>query len=219
MLKVVFCSVIFLISALMLSAQTLNVDPAMTSAVIVSGVNENVNLNDIKAKQNAIITAQTATMGLINKINGYQQKTLDGLRYVSTTVKNTYQIARAYKVLMSIYDYQSKMLSECVKDPLASLLAYKVEKEMVEKAIKSYSQIATLILNENDNFLMDSGDRTKLLFNILTDLEVIEGFSYAAYYTVHVAVMNGVLKTLNPFNHIINNDANIVKNIMSTWKF
>ena len=202
-----------------LSAQTLNVDPAMTTAIGVASGVETSNLNDMKNNQSAIITAQTATTGFVNQINNLQQSTLNGLTYVASAVKNAYQLVQCYKVLQSIYDYQSKMLDECGKDPLAILLAYKAEEEMVTKAIALYGQISTMILQEGSDYLMDSGDRARLMYNVLTDLQVVEGYSAAAYYKVHWAVIEGVLNTLNPFNHYVNNDANIVKNILGTWKY
>lgn len=200
-------------------AQTLSIDPTMTTAIGVASGVENAGIADMKANQNAIITAQTATTGFVNQINGLQQQTLNGLTYVSTTVKNAYQLVRCYTVLQSIYSYQSKMLDECGKDPLAILLAYRAEKEMVTKALALYGQISTLIMKEGSDFLMDSGDRTRLMYNVLTDLQVVEGFSAAAYYKVHWAVIEGVLHSLNPFDRYVNNDANIVKNILGTWKY
>jgi hypothetical protein len=202
-----------------LRAQALNIDPTMTTAIAVASGVETSGLSDMKANQSAIIAAQTATTGLVGQINNLQQKTLDGLTYVSTAVKNAYQLVRCYKVLQSIYDYQAKMLNECGKDPLAIILAYKAEEEMVTKAISIYGQISTMILKEDTDYLMDSGDRSRLMYNVLTDLEVVNGFSAAAYYKVHWAVIQGVVNSLNPFNHYINSDANIVKDILNTWKY
>lgn len=216
---IILSSFLVFVIGLKTDAQTLSVDPAMTSAISIASGLETSGLNDMKNNQNAIIAAQTATTNFVNQINTLQQKTLNGLTYVSTAVKNAYQLVRCYHVLQSIYTYQSKMLDECGKDPLAILLAYRAEEEMVTKAIALYGQINTLILKEDSDFLMDSGDRTRLMYNVLTDLQVVEGFSAAAYYKVHWAVMEGVLQSLNPFNRYVNNDANIVKNILGTWKY
>ncbi|MEO8870200.1 MAG: hypothetical protein ABI357_05150 [Granulicella sp.] len=199
--------------------QTLNIDPALTAAVGVAAVNENNQLTDMKHNQSKIIAAQTSTTALVNKINTLQQKTLDGLQQVSTAVRNAYQIVLSYQIISKIYDYQSKMLAECVKDPLASLLAYKIEKEMIDKSLGYYNQIATLILASGKDNLMDTGERCKLLDNIVNSLQVLEGYSFNCYYTVHLAVLNGVFKSLNPFSTYTNNDKRIINQIMTTWKF
>lgn len=199
--------------------QTLNIDPTLTAAVGVAAVNENNQLNDMKNNQSKIIAAQTATTALVNKINTLQQKTLDGLQQVSTAVRNAYQIVLSYQIISKIYDYQSKMLAECVKDPLASLLAYRIEKEMVDKALGYYNQIGSLILASGKDNLMDTGERCKLLDNIVNRLQVLEGYSFNCYYTVHLAVLNGVFKSLNPFSTYTNNDKRIINQIMTTWKF
>lgn len=199
--------------------QTLNIDPVLTTAVGVAAVNENNQLTDMKHNQSKIIAAQTATTALVNKMNTLQQKTLNGLQQVSTAVRNAYQIVLSYQIISKIYDYQSKMLAECVKDPLASLLAYRIEKEMVDKALGYYNQIATLILASGKDNLMDTGERCKLLDNIVNRLQVLEGYSFNCYYTVHLAVLNGVFKSLNPFSTYTNNDKRIINQIMTTWKF
>lgn len=210
---------IMIIVGLNLKAQVLTVDPVMTAAIVSATTVESSNMKTMSDNQSKIIVMQTAVVGLVDRINGYQKATYNGLQFVSTAVKNSYQLVRCYKVLQSIYSYQSKMLNEASKNPLALIFAYKAEEQMVTKAITLYAEISTLILKENADYLMDSGDRTKLMFNVLTGLEVIEGFSAMAYYEVHRAVIEGIVNKLNPFKQFQNNDARLIREILNTWKF
>ncbi len=218
MKNVIFITICFIVPAVKISAQVMTIDPLVTVAIGTASIAENSQIADMKSNQTAIIAAQSATTALVGNINNLQQKTLDGLSKVSSVVRNAYQIVEAYNVLLKIYDYQSRMLAECVKDPLATILAYRVEKEMVTKALRFYTQIATLILQEGTDNLMDSGDRNRLMNQILSDLQTIEGYSFNCYFSVHLAVLNGVVRSLNPFNQYINNDGAIVNHIMANWK-
>lgn len=202
------------------SGQVLTTDPTLTAALMANGTLENSSMSDIKNKQTAIESLQTTTASAVSFINNWQQKTYNGLLYVSSTVKSAYQIYECYKILQSIISNESKMMSSAQKNPVALAFALKFQTEMVTRATNSYAQIAELIIKENDSkLLMDAGERVRLLNQIMTDLQVIEALSASSYFRVKWAVSQGIINTLNPFRGMINQDANIVKDIMSSWKF
>lgn len=112
------------------------------------------------------------------------------------------------------------MMSVSKSNPVALAFALKFQVEMVTRATDSYAQIAELIIKENDSkLLMDAGERVRLLNQIMLDLQVIEALSASSLFRVRWAVSQGIINTLNPFHGIINQDGNIVKNIMSSWKW
>jgi len=201
-------------------AQTLTIDPVLTPTIILTGVAENNAMSDIKDNQNKIEALQTATAATVTFINDWQKKTYNGLLYVSSTLKNVYQVVECGLVLEKIYDYESKMLSEAGKNPIALAFASKLQVDMVTRAINSFTSIQTLILKEKDgNLLMDAGERMKLLNNVLMDLRVIESLAASSYFKVKWAVSQGIINSINPFGGITNKDAAITKDILSTWKF
>lgn len=201
-------------------AQVVTTDPVLTATLIANGTLENSSMNDIKNKQTAIESLQTTTASAVSFINSWQQKTYNGLLYVSSTVKSAYQVYECYKILQSIIDNESKMMNTARKNPVALAFALKFQTEMVTRATNSYAQIAELIIKENDSkLLMDAGERMRLLNQVMMDLKVIEALAASSYFRVKWAVSQGIINTLNPFQGLVNRDANIVKDIMGTWKF
>jgi hypothetical protein len=200
-------------------SQKLVIDPVLAAITGASAIVENNSYDKIKDKQKAIEALQTVTVATTEFINNWQKKIYNGLLYVSSTVNNAYQIYEAGKIVASIYDLESKMLTEARKEPLALIFALKYQREMVIKAIEYYNQIQQFILKTGDEkLLMNAGERTILLNQVLESLRVIEAYAVTSYYKVRYAVMNGIIKTLNPFGSFVNRDARIVKDILNRWQ-
>lgn len=162
---------------------------------------------------------QAATVVTTEFINKWHKKVYEGLLYVSSTVNNAYQVYDAARIVANIYDLEKRMMEEAKKEPLALIFAVKYQKEMVLHGIQYYNQIHQLILKTGDErLLMNAGERTLLLNQVLESLRVIEAYAVSSYYKVRYAVMNGFLKTLNPFGSFVNRDAAIVKDILGRWK-
>jgi len=200
-------------------AQKLVIDPVMAGITTANAIIENNSYDKIKDNQNAIEKLQAATVVTTEYINKWQKKLYDGLLYVSSTVNNAYQVYDAARILGNIYDLERRMMQEARKEPLALIFAVKYQREMILHAIQYYNQIHELILKVGDEkLLMNAGERTLLLNQVLESLRVIESYAVSSYYKVRYAVMNGILKTLNPFGSFVNRDAQIVKDILGRWK-
>jgi len=200
-------------------AQKLVIDPVLAAITGASAIAENNSFDKIKDKQKAIEVLQAATVTTTEFINQWQKKIYNGLLYVSATVNNAYQIYDAGRILGNIYELERKMMEEAKKEPLALIFAVKYQREMVIRAIEYYNQIQQFILKTGDEkLLMNAGERTLLLNQILESLRVIESYAVSSYYKVRYAVMNGIIKTLNPFGNFVNRDAQIVKDILNRWK-
>lgn len=213
------CFILFALCPKPSQAQ-LYTDPILEGVTVTNGVLENQAYSDMKSNQNKITELQTATAATVSFINEWQKKMYNGLLYVSSTVKNAYQIIECYQALQKIYAYESKMLAEAQQNPLALSFSLKYQELMVTKAIQYYNDIDQLILKEDDDkLLMDAGERTRLLNRVLTNLNVLVGYSYSAYLKVHWAVINGIVNTLNPFASYINKDKQIVGDVLKKMKF
>jgi hypothetical protein len=201
-----------------LCAPTLTVDPVLTAAVGVSQDMENSSMNDMKNKQNAIQIAQTATIAAVAEVNAIQNKIYTGLMQVNDVIKNAYQIKEAATIVSDIYEYESDMLNEAAQNPLALAFAYKSQSELVQSAITESADIAGIITKASSSMLMDAGERDILLYKILLDLNKIKALAAYSYYQVKLAVMEGILRAMNPCQGYVNLDGNIVKSILATWK-
>lgn len=208
------------LSTLNALSQEIVIDPTLSAALIINGTTEDNSLDSIKKNQLAIQQLQLATIATVNFINDWQKKTYEGLQYISTSVRNVYQVYECGRLLKKIYENEAAMLEEAKKNPLALAFATKTQTEMISRAIGMYNQIQQLILKEGDTkLLMDAGERTKLMNEILRSLSVVNAYAYSSYLKVRLVVRQGLINSINPFANVVNRDAQIVRDVLGKWKF
>ena len=196
-----------------------NIDPFLAGAIIVANSSENSNYNAIKDNQDAIQRAQDATIVVVNQVNQIQNKIYNGLQQVSSVLKNAYQIKECLQCLNDIFSYEMDMLAEAKKNPLALAFALKIQNEMVTKATAYYADINGFVLKSNTkDLLMDAGERGRLMYKILLDLDALRTLSAYSYYKVHLAVMQGIINSMNPFKGYVDIDRKIADDLLANWK-
>ena len=196
-----------------------NIDPFLEGAILAANASENTNYTSIKNNQTAIQKAQEATIVVVDKVNQVQNKIYKGLMQVSSVLKNAFQVKECLQALNDILSYETDMLAESKQNPLALAFAVKIESEMVDKAVASYTDISTVVLKANTkDLLMDAGERATLLYKIQLDLNTLRGLAAYAYYKVHLAVMQGIINSFNPFKGYVDVDAKIVSDLLAKWK-
>ena len=196
-----------------------NIDPFLEGAIIVANTTENTNYKNIKDNQTAIQRAQEATIVVVDQVNQIQNKIYKGLMQVSSVLKNAFQIKECLQALQDIISYESDMLAEAKKNPLAIAFALKIQTEMVNKAVAYYADISTVILKANTkDLLMDAGERETLLYKVQLDLNTLRAMAAYSYYKVHLAVMQGIINSFNPFKGYVDIDGKIVKDLLANWK-
>jgi hypothetical protein len=196
-----------------------NIDPFLEGAIIVSSATENTNYNNIKDNQTAIQRAQEATIVVVDQVNQIQNKIYNGLMQVSSVLKNANQIKECLQALNDILSYEGDMLTEAQKNPLALAFALRIQNEMVSKAVSYYADIETVILKANTKeLLMTAGERETLLYKVQLDLNTLRALAAYSYYKVHLAVMQGIINSFNPFKGYVDIDGKIVKDLLANWK-
>lgn len=198
---------------------TIAIDPALTAATITANTAEKNKMRDIEKVKENINQAQIATTAVLAEIDKVQQKLYKGLTQVSTAVSNLYQIKYCYNATQNVLKYEGKMLQEAKKNPIALAFAYKNQKYLYERALQAYTQIAGFILQNGDKAMMDSGTRTQLIYNILTELQALEAYAIASYYKVKRVVQVGIIQSLNPFQYYIDLDKRAIQDILNRVKF
>ncbi len=218
-MKRVVITVCILICAGFIKSGAQNIDPFLEGAIIAANTSENANYSNIKNNQTAIQKAQEATIAVVDKVNQVQNNIYKGLMQVSSVLKNAFQVKECLQALNDILSYESDMLAESKQNPLALAFAVKIESEMVDKAVASYTDISTVVLKANTkDLLMDAGERETLLYKIQLDLNTLRGMAAYAYYKVHLAVMQGIINSFNPFKGYVDVDAKIVSDLLANWK-
>ncbi len=172
--------------------------------------------SNIKNNQTAIQRAQEATIVVVDQVNQIQNKIYKGLMQVSSVLKNAFQVKECLQALKDILSYESDMLAEGKQNPLALAFAVKIKSEMVDKAVAYYADISAVVLKANTkDLLMDAGERETLLYKIQLDLNTLRGMAAYAYYKVHLAVMQGIINSFNPFKGYVDVDGKIVTDLIS----
>lgn len=209
--------ILFIASQIEVSGQ--NIDPFLEGAIIAANASENANYNNIKDNQTAIQRAQEATILVVDQVNQIQNKIYKGLMHVSSVLKNAYQIKECLQALNDILSYESDMLAEAGQNPLALAFALKIQNEMAVRALAYYANISTVVLKANTkDLLMDAGERSTLLYKIQLDLNTLRAMAAYSYYKVHLAVMQGIINSFNPFKGYVDVDGKIVKDLLNNWK-
>lgn len=196
-----------------------NIDPFLEGAIITANATENSNYKHIKDNQIAIQRAQEATILVVDKVNQIQSKLYHGLMQVSSILKNAYQIKESLQALKDILSYEADMLAEAKQNPLALAFALKIQNEMVDKAVSYYADIQAVVLKANTkDLLMSAGERENLLYKIQLNLNTLRAMAAYSYYKVHLAVMQGIINSFNPFKGYVDIDGKIVKDLLANWK-
>jgi phage-related protein len=65
---------------------------------------------------------------------------------------------------------------------------------------------------------MDSGERAKIINQILNELMILRSYTYGMYRAMYFAQMKGLMKALNPFQGYINLDLQIANDIVRKRK-
>ena len=196
-----------------------NIDPFLEGAIITANATENTNYKNIKDNQTAIQKAQEATILVVNQVNQIQNKIYNGLMQVSSVLKNAYQIKECLQALKDILSYEADMLAQARQNPLALAFALKIQEDMAGKAVAYYGDIQSIVLKANTkDLLMTAGERENLLYKIQLDLNTLRALAAYSYYKVHLAVMQGLINSFNPFKGYVDIDGKIVKDLLANWK-
>jgi hypothetical protein len=218
-MKRIFLIIGILSLASLIKVSGQNIDPFLEGAILAANASENANYNNIKNNQTAIQRAQEATILVVEQVNQIQNKIYKGLMQVSSVLKNAYQVKECLQALNDILSYESDMLSEAKQNPLALAFALKIQNEMVAKAVAYYAGISAVVLKANTkDLLMDAGERSMLLYKIQLDLNTLRAMAAYSYYKVHIAVMQGIINSFNPFKGYVDIDGKIVKDLLANWK-
>lgn len=74
-------------------------------------------------------------------------------------------------------------------------------------------EVSSFVLKGGENNLMDAGERSKLINQILNEMVILRSYTYGMYRSMYFAQMKGVFKALNPFQGYINLDIQLAKDI------
>ena len=209
---------VFLILGMVFSmvskAQSLYVDPAVSAATAAHAGIINSQLNATKDKLTLIERGQLAVTGQLAIVNSIQDKIYKGLSEVSSVLTNLSDVKEIARITIGMTDDLNRGMEIARKNPVYLVFAEQQAQFFKERATKLALEVSTFALKGGGNNLMDSGERSKLLNNVLTEMLILRSITYGMYRAMYYAQMRGLMRSLNPFQGYVNMDMQIVDDII-----
>jgi hypothetical protein len=137
------------------------------------------------------------------------------LAEVDQAMENSIQVKQILNLLSSVQAEGAEVLLIAKNDPSLLLFAEQYVREAREKGVALVNQLSSFVLQEGDNILLNYNVRDELLTGILKSLREVYGQLLAINQSMYWTSIHGKLKTLNPYQHYINQDAALVERVLS----
>jgi hypothetical protein len=220
-MKKIYLSLMFIFVVILSGySQTLVVDPALSSTLVLTHVDQQAVLRDIDESEKEIKSYQAVITLKMQQIQNLQEKTYNYLSTVNAVVKNGKDIVYASQIAQDIAKYQSQAAELAKSDPELLLVVAKTEYELISRSADLMLHIYNVALVNGEQNLLDNKQRIDLCTHVITELRNMRGLAYAVCRQLKSAKRNGILKTLNPGGfHYINNGKQTVDNILKNLNF
>ena len=191
--------VVFYFLTFLLFSQTRNIDPVLSTAIIVSKSAESSSQKRIKENQKRIQTLQTAINLKVQQYKALNQEAQEALSRVNAVITDSKKLTEIGIIGNDIIDYQKEILELASDDPKLIALALKSQKESTNR-IRELSSDVAISLRGGTTILMSANDRREILNRVLTILRQVRGLSF------------GVLRRFKWAN-----DANFLKKLLQEY--
>lgn len=195
-------------------AQSIYIDPALSGATAAHAGIMNSQLDATKNKLTLIERGQLAVTGQLAIVNSMQDKIYKGLSQVSSVLSNLSDVKEIARIAIGMTDDLNRGMEIARKNPIYLAFAEQQARFFKERATKLALEVSTFVLKGGADNLMDSGERSKLISNVLTEMLILRSLTYGMYRAMYYAQMRGLMRSLNPFQGYINMDMQVVDNIV-----
>ena len=182
-----------------LSAQLFNVDPALSTAVHISGENEKKALKAINSEQEKIRNLQTIASAQLNKIEQIQKKTYDYLSNISAGVQNAYDIKKSLELTKAIASMCKEIKNAAIENPqglITTAVATKYISAVTKEVTATYSYIASISLNKKT--LLNSAERLQVTWRVRTHLSNIYSLLDNLIYKIRALKFSNLPELIAP---------------------
>lgn len=154
----------------------LRTDPLVAAAVAAESEALGSELKAQVEQQKKILGANTAILGELEMIRGYEDKMYKYMSEAQGVIKNAHEIYRCTGLVSSIFENFSGCMEELVGHPQQAAISAIVSKQYVNVAMETadlIKQISDLVLKDGDQNLLTSGERQRVLWQITGRLSTI----------------------------------------------
>lgn len=143
----------------------------------------------------------------------------DGLRNVNSALKNGIAVRNMAVIISGILKNTSRMMEMAKGEPYLLFFAENISRHMEFRSTKLLNDVSGFILKEGDNVLADYNSRDQLLRRVTQDLQILSSLAYGAWRAMYWAKQRGIVRSVNPYAHFINQDRSIVEDIIRKAKY
>ncbi len=148
-----------------------------------------------------------------------QERVYNSLTTIDKTVRQSKSVLQASTIVSDIIKYQLEMVKYAKSDPVLLLFAQKSENDFKLRALDLILYIQKTVMIEKSGVLLDVGKRDQLLSYVIDELRVLRAFSYTASRQIYWAQMDGIFRSLNPWQNYINRDKETANDILRNFKY
>lgn len=209
----------FIIFSGVVQAQTLVIDPAVSSAIAVNSSTINGQLNNTNNKLDLIQKGQLAVSGQLVIANSVQNKIFQGLSQVASILQNLTVIKEIGECGIDIVNDVQASVKLAKSDPVLLLFAERGARDFQLRATELAAEVSAFVLKGGNGNLMDSGERGRLLNHIADQMRILRGIAYGMDRAMYWAKINGVFRSLHPWAEWQNQDVRIANDVLTNAKY
>ncbi|WP_339867095.1 hypothetical protein [uncultured Algoriphagus sp.] len=213
---------LYLVLLLILSGsaygQAVYVDAAVSGTTAAHSAIINTQLKATNERLTLIERGQLAVTGNLTIVNSMQDKIYRGLSEVSSILTNLSNVQEIARMATAISGDLSDVIDLAGENPALLLFAERNATMFQQRATSLALEVSSFVLKGGENNLMDAGERSKLINQILTEMVILRSYTYGMYRSMYFAQMKGFVKALNPFQGYINVDIQLANDIVRKTK-
>ncbi|WP_339751154.1 hypothetical protein [Algoriphagus aquimarinus] len=198
--------------------QAVYVDVAVSGATAAHSAIINTQLKATNERLTLIERGQLAVTGNLTIVNSMQDKIYKGLSEISSILNNLSNVREIARMTTAISGDLSDVIDLAGENPALLLFAERNATMFQQRATSLALEVSSFVLKGGENNLMDAGERSKLINQILTEMVILRSYTYGMYRSMYFAQMKGFVKALNPFQGYINVDIQLANDIVRKTK-
>ena len=199
-------------------AQVVVIDPGVSAALAVHAGIVSDGLKKNNDNLTLIQKGQLYITGQLTFVNTTQSAIYKGLSQVSALVNNLIAIKDVASISIDIANdiYKAEKIAQ--SNPVLLLFAEAGAREFETRAVSLGLEVSNFVTKGGGNNLMDSGERSKLLNHIVSELMILRGVAFGIGQAMYWAKMRGIFTSLNPWATWVNQDDQIAGDIIRNAK-
>lgn len=198
--------------------QAVYIDAAVSGATAAHAAVINSQLDATNERLTLIERGQLAITGNLTIVNTMQDKIYKGLSEVSSILTNLSNVQEIGRMATAISSDLKDVMELAGENPALLLFAERNATMFQQRATSLALEVSNFVLKGGETNLMDAGERTKLINQVLTEMIILRSYTYGMYRSMYFAQMKGFVRALNPFRGYINIDIQLAQDIARKTK-